>query len=265
MVWDSQNSLSGICNGVDAVVHLAALNAQQSMADPVASLNVNAVNTARLLSAAIRQGVRRFVYFSTAHVYGRSNGVITEDSCATSIHPYASSHRAAEDAVRNARERGEIEGIVIRLSNACGAPVSKLANCWMLLVNDLCRQAVTTGKLTLNSSGLQYRDFIPMHDVCRAVSHLLQLESSKLGGACFNLGGACSMTVLEMANLIAQRSEHVLGFKPEVVLPASAEAQGQEERLDYRIDKLKATGFFPHASLNSEIDAGLRFCMNEFK
>src|SRR5207245_1641136 len=104
----------------------------------------------KLTDAAKRAGVRRVVYVSTAHVYGAPlAGVITEASCAVSLHPYATSHRAAEDVVRAAHERKTIEGVVIRLSNAYGAPVSEDANCWTLLVNDLCRQAARTKTMVL--------------------------------------------------------------------------------------------------------------------
>ena len=77
------------------------MNAQNCVTDPVAALEVNAVATARLLQAAIRQGAKRFIYLSTAHVYGSSlSGVITEETCPASLCPYAASHRAGEDVVR---------------------------------------------------------------------------------------------------------------------------------------------------------------------
>jgi UDP-glucose 4-epimerase len=66
--------------------------------------------------------------------------------------------------VRFMHERGDIEGIVIRVSNSFGAPAHQHANCWMLLVNDLCRQAVSTGQMTLRSSGIRRRDFVTLTD-----------------------------------------------------------------------------------------------------
>ena len=40
-------------------------------------------------------------------------------------------------------------------------------------MNDLCKQAVETGKLTLTSNVLQQRDFIPMNDVCSVVERFI--------------------------------------------------------------------------------------------
>lgn len=262
--WDSPAGLEEICTGIDAVVHLAGMNAQECIADPVAALELNAVATARLLQSAVRQGGKRFIYLSTAHVYGRTlTGVITEETCPVSLHPYATSHRAGEDVVRAAHQLGEIEGIVIRLSNAFGAPAHKDANCWMLLVNDLCRQSVTTGKLELRSSGLQLRDFITLKDVTMAIEHLLELPVGLCGDGLFNLGGECSLQIIELTERIASRCKAVLNFSPPIIRPKSASNEVSIE-LDYCIDKLKATGFSLTEDIDAEIDATLVFCQDAF-
>jgi nucleoside-diphosphate-sugar epimerase len=68
--WNSEESLRACCKGVDVLVHLAAMNAVECAADPVAALIVNAVATTMLLEAAKKEKVRRFVYLSTAHFRG---------------------------------------------------------------------------------------------------------------------------------------------------------------------------------------------------
>jgi len=258
--WNSSTGLEQICADVDAVVHLAGMNAQDCATDPVAALELNAVATARLLRAAVRQGVRRFVYFSTAHVYGSPlAGVITEETCPVNLHPYATSHRAGEDVVRAAHQHGDIDGIVIRLSNSFGFPAHKEANCWMLLINDLCRQAATTGKLVLRSAGLQRRDFITLADVSRATMHILSLSEKMLGNGLFNMGGGWTPTVFEVTSLVADRCESVLGFRPELSKPDQVEDEVSQP-LEYSIGKLLGTGFRLQGNRNAEIDATLRLC-----
>ena len=262
--WDSPASLEQICIGVNAVVHLAGMNAQDCTADPAAALEVNGLATARLLNAAIKQRVKRFIYLSTAHIYGNPlAGVITEETCPTNLHPYATSHRAGEDVVRAAHQRGEIEGIVIRLSNGYGAPVHKDTNCWMLLVNDLCRQVATTHEMVLRSTGLQRRDFVPLTDACRAIGHLLVLPKQDLGRGTFNMGGKTASTVWEVACLIQARCEATLGFLPQLnrVAPQADEAIAE---LDYRLDALLQTGFQPSADRVEEIDQLIKFCKASF-
>jgi UDP-glucose 4-epimerase len=261
--WDSPAGLEKICDGADAVLHLAGMNAPECAGDRVMAMEVNAIATARLVQAAVRQGVKRFIYLSTAHVYGRPlAGMITEETCPVSLHPYAFSHRAGEDTIRAAHEHGEIEGIVIRLSNAYGAPAHKDANCWMLLVNDLCRQAVTTQRMVLNSSGRQRRDFITLTDACRAIHHLLELPAGKLGDGLFNVGGAWAPTILEMTERIAVRIDAVTGHKPEISRQADQSAENHES-LDYKITKLAGTGFNlgDEDDIDRELDGLIEFCL----
>jgi UDP-glucose 4-epimerase len=217
------------------------------------------------LHAAVRQGVKRFIYLSTAHVYGSPlTGVITEENCPISLHPYATSHRAGEDVVRFAHQRGEIEGIVIRLSNAYGAPAHKDANCWMLLVNDLCRQAVTTRRMVLRSSGLQKRDFITLTDACAAIMHLLELPDDELSDGLFNVGGAWSPTIMELSIVLRERAERKLAA--EVSFSSLPTEVGEAvPSLNYCIHKLLQTSFKPSANHQAEIDHLLDFCISCFK
>lgn len=259
--WDSLAGLEALCDGVDTIIHAAGSNADKCAADPVGALEFNGLATARLVQAAGRRQVKRFVYLSTAHVYGSPlAGTITEDTPPASLHPYATSHRAGEDAVREMHRRGPMAGVVIRLSNAYGAPASPGANCWTLLVNDLCRQAVSSGRMVLNSSGRQRRDFVPMTSVCRAIAHLAEVPAERLGNGLFNVGGGWSPTVLEMAQYVAGRVEAATGRRPEVrPKPGPAE---DGEPLDYRISKLLGTGFEAgdRGTADREIDALIEFC-----
>ena len=262
--WASNESLRASCAGVDVVVHLAAMNAGESAGDPVGALMINGVATVRLLEAAKAMGVRRFVYLSTAHVYGNPLvGVLTEDTCPAPVHPYATSHRAAEDAVIAADHQGAIEGIVLRLSNAFGAPARPDINCWGLLFNDLCRQAVTTNALELRTAGLQRRDFIPMTDVCRAIEHLMELPKAMLQQHIFNVGTGWSPTLLDVVNIIADRCEQRFGTRPS--LTRQSQRGGETApNLDYRVDALRATGFVFSTEPMMELDNLLSFCHSNF-
>ena len=74
--------------GVDVIIHAAGMNAQDCAADPVAALDVNGVATARLVEAASRAGVKKFIYLSTAHIYASLLvGTITEETLPRN--PYA--------------------------------------------------------------------------------------------------------------------------------------------------------------------------------
>ncbi len=255
--------LQAACRGVQCVVHLAAVNENVSAADPVLALNVNGVGTLRTLQAAIRAGANRFIYLSTAHVYGAPLvGRISETTPPKPLHPYAISHRAAEDFVLATHSRGEIEGVVLRLSNGFGAAERADVDRWTLLVNDLCRQAVTGGRMIMRSPGDDARDFVTLEDTARAVAHFIALDHAALGDGLFNVGSGQSLPVRAVAELIIERCEALLGFRPPIVRPDSTAPA--PAALEYRIDKLRATGFAPACNMLGEIDATLALCRDAF-
>lgn len=258
------SSLAAACKGVNCIVHFAALNEIDSASDPEQALTVNGLGSLKLLRAAIRAGVERFIYFSTAHVYGAPlAGVLTEESLPRPQHPYAITHRTAEDFVLAAHDKREITGIVVRLSNGFGTPERAEVNRWTLLANDLCRQAVVERTLVLKSSGLQARDFITLEDVARAVHHLVDLPKEKCGNGLFNLGGENCMRIIDVAERIAGRCEAVLGYRPQIQRPEPGPGETAPS-LDYRMDKLKATGFALQSNMDAEIDATLQLCRQSF-
>jgi UDP-glucose 4-epimerase len=262
--WNDDYALEKICNRVEVVIQAAGVNAQDCATDPVTALEINGLSTARLLEAASHAGVRRFIYLSTAHVYASPLiGVVSEDTCPRNLHPYATSHLAGENVVLSANQRGQIEGVVLRLSNAFGAPMHKEVNCWMLLVNDLCRQAVTERRLTLQTAGLQRRDFVTLEDFARALSHVIDLHKEQLGNGIFNVGGNWAPRVIDMVELIQSRCFMVLGFTPDIIRPEPAEGLVPLD-LDYRTDRLLVSGFKLSENVEAEIDASLIFCREAF-
>jgi len=263
--WGDECAIESSCEGVDVIVHAAGMNAQDCAADPIAAYDFNGVATKRLVEAASRAGVKKFIYLSTAHVYASPLvGIITEQTLPNNSHPYASSHLVGESAVLNADERGVIQGTVMRLSNAYGAPMHKGVNCWMLVVNDLCRQAVQTRMLVLQTSGLQQRDFVCVSEVCRVTEALIFSNDSTIKPSIFNVGAGISQSVLEMAVLIQQRCVLVLGIEPALEYKKGVANEHLLE-LSYTSGHLASIGI-SGKSINkiAEIDRLLEFCRRSF-
>ena len=253
-------SLMSAMQGVRVVVHLAAMNENECLADPNKATLINTLGTLNVLQAAIDAGVKRFIYFSTAHIYGAPLvGHITEKTLPRPTHPYAITHRAAEDFVLAAHDQKKITGIVVRLSNGFGVPTHPNIDRWTLLVNELCRQVVQTKKMVLRSSGLQQRDFISLKDVGRAVGHLLTLSSSECGIGLFNLGGKRSLSVWEMVQKIAQRCQAIFGFLP-TIERVEVNSNEQVRALNYDCEILLKKGYTLEGNIEEEIDNTLFFC-----
>jgi UDP-glucose 4-epimerase len=258
MNWDDAETLVKACEDCEVVIHAAGMNAPDCAADPVGALLFNGVATARLVQAAAHAGVSHIVYLSTAHVYASPlAGRLDEYVCPRNLHPYASSHLAGETAMLHAVAQSKQRATVLRLSNVCGVPVTADANCWMLLFNDLCREAVTHRRLTLRSDPRQQRDFITMADAVRAIDWLVSLPGDT-GQGVFNVGAGHSKTLFEMAQAIRTGCMRSLGYVPEILMPATAGSA--PPALDFRVDRLLSTGFVPENNFNTEVDATLSFC-----
>ena len=215
--------------------------------DPLGALHANAGGTLALVSAAGSANVSRFVQLSTYKVYGNSpSGIITET---TPCHPrshYAITHRMAEEYARWLHP----DSVVLRLSNGFGAPVDQVstADCWNIIVNEMCRQAVENGQVTIRSSGQGWRNFVPMNDVVSA----LVAGIRGLPAGTYQLGATQSMQLVRMAQSVARVCNETLGFSPSVTVEGLADGL-PDVPLDYRIDKLTAAGVVPRASFDDEI------------
>lgn len=260
--WANPTSIKNACNGVDVIIHAAGMNAKDCEANPSAALDFNGVATARLVDAAAKTKVLKLIYLSTAHVYTNPlEGRISEGSDTINPHPYATSHVAGENAVLSNVQN---QGVVIRLSNVFGAPTNKDVNCWMLLVNDLCRQAIETKKIKLLSNGMQYRDFIGMDRACSFIRIILSNSLFADNKRIFNLGEGVSRTVLEMAEIIQARCEVILGYKPELSI-----GRGDERKyapLEYISENIKIEKLLLQSkTMINELDELIIFCNNNFK
>lgn len=246
----------------DIIIHLAALNEIESMQSPDLALEVNTMGTYHLLAQAVSKKVKGFIYFSTFHVYGETpDSIITEKTLTQPFHPYAITHLAAEDFIRFFGHYHGLRALIFRLSNAYGYPMHKEVKRWTLVFNDLCKQAVVKGKITLKSSGKQYRDFISLHDVARAVHHFISLGPDNWGDGLYNLGGNCTMSILEVVQKIAEMYSKKYG-KRRIKIEAGKE-DGNARWMNpftYNVNKMMGTGFRLEGNMETEIVKTMEVC-----
>jgi len=122
-----QPAVQSAMQGVDAVVHMAALlhivNPPLELREKYELVNIGGTTT--VVQAAIKAGVKRFVLFSTIAVYGPSDGCVLNEMSPT--HPdtfYAQTKLAAEKIVLNARGAdGHPLGTVLRLGAVYGSRI----------------------------------------------------------------------------------------------------------------------------------------------
>lgn len=264
--WLNSRALEKSCHGIDIVVQCAGVNAIDSIANPVKAFEFNGLATTRLAWVASRANVKCFIYLSTAHVYANPLlGVIDEETIPSNLHPYAASHLMGETGLFSVCQTHGMQAIVLRLANAYGVPTNKDVNCWNLLVNELCKQAIKNGHLTLNTSGQQERNFIGLDQVCNAVEYIISNRNTLISHDTFNIGSPTSTSVLQMAKIIQERCSEVIGFYPPLEVN-NAELSRMGLSLDYKTNKIQEVGFMvQQLSKFSEIDAILKFVKLNFQ
>ena len=258
-VLDS-SSLNAALEGVDTVIHLAAIDENDCVLDPDLALEVNGRGTYLLLQACQEQNVNRIIYFSTFHVYGPGAiQPITELTATRPVHPYAFTHRLAEDYVNWFRLRDKMETMIVRLSNGFGYPADTFTNRWTLVFNDMCTQAVKSGEVRLRSKGTQHRDFITLGDVARGAEHLLSLGGDDWDDGLMNLGGDCSLSIYQAAEHVATAYHEMYGKELPIRLGGADDPAGAGP-VKFSVDKLQNTGFTLTGDISGEVKGTLAIC-----
>ncbi len=169
------NDVAQAVQGVDAVVHLAAItNAEGSFDISEQVQSVNHDGTRNVVRACTQQGVRRLVFPSTTSVYGPVSGIAREDCDRGELRPqspYATSKLAAEDDILAASERGDISGVVLRLGTIFGpSPGMRFHT----VVNKFIFDAVNRRPLTVWSDAAELvRPYLALEDAVAAIEFML--------------------------------------------------------------------------------------------
>ncbi len=186
---------------IDAVIHLAALiDASESVQNPTRYFIANFHGTVNMLQACVKNGVQRFVFASTAAVYGNSASVpVREDSPTVPVNPYGKSKLLAESCVKISSKRSGLETIVLRLFNVYG-PNQRSSYAGVITKSI---EMVSKGQPPIIfGDGEQTRDFVHVDDVVSAF--LLSLRTRNVTGETFNIGTGDFTTVNRLAQIIIE-------------------------------------------------------------
>ena len=259
--WENHNSLLKVCEKIDIIVHAAGLNALESKLNPKLAFKVNGDFTKNLFLAAESCGVKKFIFISTAHVYKPNiKGLIDENSPITNKHPYAESNVLGENLILSS-ENKEIEKVIIRLSNSFGAPERKKADCWNLVVNNLCKEAIERKSLTINGPSDNFRNFITMTDVCYGIEFLIK-ENKIFNSIIFNLGDK-TKSIYEMALLISDCLKEILNIDVPII-EKGGHSSGEFKGFKLSSELIKSKGFELTSNYELEIKNLINFIKINF-
>jgi nucleoside-diphosphate-sugar epimerase len=184
----------------DAIIHLVSLDHNESERDPNFVTGINILPTWNLLNKCSSTKLKKFIYFSTIHVYGKNqSGIVDESQKSTPFNAYGLTHYLSEEILNYYNRKTNVECINVRLANSYGEPVFEDANCWTIIINDLCRSAFYKKEIRLRSNGKQVRDFIHYSDICRNINELLLLNDKELESNILHFSSGNSISMLDAA------------------------------------------------------------------
>lgn len=188
---------------VHQVIHLAALvDAAESVRIPLPYMTTNVLGTQNLLTACVENKIEKFVFASTAAVYGHcTNMPIREDENLQPISPYGESKIEAEKLIREHQHKFGLEATILRMFNKYGpGQLSSKRNSYSGVITQFMENVNNRQNLVIFGDGGQTRDFVNIAD---AVDGFMLALGGNVSGT-FNIGTGLPTSIDQLANQIIQ-------------------------------------------------------------
>lgn len=192
----------------ETVFHLAAqIDVAKSSADPVGDANENIIGSINLLENCKKYKVKKFIFSSTAAVYGDTNQIPTPENHPNSpLSPYGIGKLTIEKYLNYYYNTFHLDYIALRYSNVYGPRQISQGEGGVVAI--FCDNLINEKIPVIYGDGKQTRDFIYVKDVVAA--NLLALESDKVG--IYNISTGLETRINDLAKLIKKELKSDIDF-----------------------------------------------------
>jgi UDP-glucose 4-epimerase len=186
---------------IDIVFHEAAIaSVPASINNPELVHNINVNMTLELMNYCVRQQIKRFIFASSAAVYGVVNGDIAESMLCRPASPYGAGKLAIENYLHAYNSSFGLEAVMLRYFNIYGAR-QKLGD-YSGVITIFIESLLNGTPPTIMGDGLQTRDFVNVKDIVQA--NILAMDSEKAVGQVLNVASGKSTTILHIAEVLKE-------------------------------------------------------------
>jgi len=241
---DIRDLPSALLDGVDAVVHLAAIsNDPMGTRYEAATAEINARASIRLAALAHQAGVRSFVFASSCSIYGfAEGGPRREDDALNPLTAYARSKVATEESL-HAMQPQAMTVTCLRFATACGmSPRIRLD----LVLNDFVAGAMAAKEITVLSDGSPWRPLIELRDMARAIEWAIGRPVER-GGRVLSVNAGSDAWNLQVRDIAEAVAREVPGTR--VSINTEAPPDRRSYRVDFSLFRELAPAFQPRIGL----------------
>jgi UDP-glucose 4-epimerase len=186
---------------VDVVFHEAAIaSVPKSVSHPMLVHDVNVNMTLHLLNYCVKSGVKRFIFASSAAVYGILEGKATEDITCRPNSPYGAGKLAVEDYLHAYGRTYGLETVMLRYFNVYGK--RQLYSDYSGVITIFVNKLLDSERPVIFGNGLQVRDFVHVDDIVQA--NMLAMESANAVGEMFNVASGKATSILELVKIVKE-------------------------------------------------------------
>ena len=191
--------LNDAMEGIDGVVHLAAMWLLHCKNFPRTAFHVNIEGTFNVLEACVKNGVKRLVYSSSASVYGDAVEVpMTEEHPFNNRNLYGSTKIAGEAMCRAFYDRYDLDYVGLRYMNVYGPHQDQTA-AYTGVIPIMLNKIDANEAPVINGDGSQAYDFIDVEDVARCNVLALEAEASD---EFYNVGTGVQTSISQLCDTI---------------------------------------------------------------
>lgn len=242
--------LAKAMQGVDYVFHLAAMiGVPESMENPLDCIDINVNGTLMVLEEAVRAGVKKLIFASSAAIYGNNaEAVRREDMNPDPDSIYAVTKLNGEQICKIFSENKQLKTVSLRYFNVFG-PRQDPESAYAAAPAVFCNRAIHGQKLRIFGDGKQSRDFVYIDDVVKVNAFFMEND---LEGV-YNVATGKTVTINDLVNQIL----FITDSQSEV--EHLAERPGDIRHLQASTDKLHGAGIRCDANFSASLGDTVNF------